>query len=500
MPLPRRRAAWPRRGGAPGLLAGALVIGALVGCRLWLADTLPLTDTTEARFAEIARKMVETGDWLTPQHDYGVPYLAKPPLAFWLSAIGIELLGANELGPRVLIFGAAVAFCALFFSCARRWLGTTAAIAGSIMLISSFVFFTSMAAVMTDMILTVCVSSALLAFWRRYGGGSAAWEATMYVALGLGLLAKGPLAAVLFAAPIVAWSIATGRTVEVWRRFAWLKGALLAAAVAVPWYVAAELRNPGFLQYFIVGEHLQRFLVPGWDGDLYGRAHDAPRGAIWLMFLIGALPWSVLCVPALIAARAAVRRNWRERRELAGFALACAMTPLALFTLSGNVIWIYALPSLPAAVLAIVALTAKPADDTACLRGPIWTGALTAVAIAGLAGVGGSLIDRHTQRAVVAEIRRAHPARDVPIYYWRARYYSADYYGAGTVSVVSDPAALEQAIAERRMFCLVVENSRRQEVPDAVWQGLLPAGEHGSFAWFEPAYGRTLRFGAAERL
>ena len=54
------------------------------------------------------------------------------------------------------------------------------------------------------------------------------------------------------------------------------------------------MRNPGFLDYFIVGEHIQRFLVPGWTGDLYGRAHDVPRGGIWLFFLLGALPWGLL--------------------------------------------------------------------------------------------------------------------------------------------------------------------------------------------------------------
>ena len=82
------------------MLATAAII---VGCRVWLAVELPLTDTTEARYGEMARKMVETGDWLMPQHDYGVPYLAKPPLAIWMSAAGIEVLGAGELGPRLLI-------------------------------------------------------------------------------------------------------------------------------------------------------------------------------------------------------------------------------------------------------------------------------------------------------------------------------------------------------------------------------------------------------------
>jgi hypothetical protein len=49
-------------------------------------------------------------------------------------------------------------------------------------------------------------------------------------------------------------------------------------AIAVPWYWAAELKASGFLRYFQIGEHYKRFLIPGWDGDLYGNGWVAPRG------------------------------------------------------------------------------------------------------------------------------------------------------------------------------------------------------------------------------
>jgi 4-amino-4-deoxy-L-arabinose transferase-like glycosyltransferase len=488
MALPHDQGESPPRRTSRALIAALLAVAALAGCRLWLADSLPLTDITEARFGEIARKMVETGDWLTPQHDYGVPYLAKPPLAFWLSAAGIELLGASELGPRVLILGAAFGFCALYFACVRSWLGTQAALASVIMLMSSLVFFVSMAAVMTDMVFTVCVATAWLAFWRRHEGGSGASEATMYLALGLGLLAKGPLAAVLFGVPVLAWSLGSGRAADIWRRFAWLKGALLAAAVAVPWYVAAELKNPGFLEYFLVGEHVQRFLVPDWSGDLYGRAHDAPRGTIWLYFIAGALPWSVLCVPALVAARATVRRNWRERRGLVRFALASAVTPLALFTLSRNIVWPYVLPAIPPAVLGVVALLAPAREQALDLSRLAWVGVLSAALLTALVVVNAPFIERHTQRSVVAGVELRHPHREVPIYYWQSRYFSADYYSAGAASVVSDPQPIERALAERRLFCLVVAEARRASLPDALLARLHHVGDIGDFALFEPVY------------
>src|SRR5579862_9906602 len=69
--------------------------------RLICSAVVPLTDTTEARYGEIARKMLETGDWITPQHDYGVPFWAKPPLSTWLSAFSMKVFGVNEFAARL---------------------------------------------------------------------------------------------------------------------------------------------------------------------------------------------------------------------------------------------------------------------------------------------------------------------------------------------------------------------------------------------------------------
>src|SRR5689334_9298035 len=73
----------------------------LVLVRLLTLGYYPLFDTTEARYAEIARKMVELNDWVTPWFDYGVPFWGKPPLSFWLSALSIKLFGVNEFAPRL---------------------------------------------------------------------------------------------------------------------------------------------------------------------------------------------------------------------------------------------------------------------------------------------------------------------------------------------------------------------------------------------------------------
>ena len=84
------------------------------------------------------------------------------------------------------------------------------------------------------------------------------------------------------------------------------------AIVVVPWYWAAEHASPGFLDYFLVGEHWKRFVEPGWTGDLYGTAHARPHGMIWLFWIASGLPWSLLAL-GWVTRTALVRRDDARR-------------------------------------------------------------------------------------------------------------------------------------------------------------------------------------------
>jgi 4-amino-4-deoxy-L-arabinose transferase-like glycosyltransferase len=468
-------------------ISGGLMV-CLVLCRIWLAQAVPLTDTTEARYGEIARKMVETSDWVTPQHDYGVPYLAKPPLAFWLSALAIEIGGASEIAPRVPSLALAVTFCAAFFCWLRRLFGRAAATAGVVMMSSSLIFFISMGTVMTDMILTISAAAALIAFWQRYHGGSVITELILYVSLALGLLTKGPLAAVLVLVPILVWSAWTHRLGPVWRRFAWLRGGLLTLALSAPWYLAAEWRTPGFLEYFIGGEHFGRFLTPGWSGDLYGRAHDMPLGTIWIFLWISLLPWSVILIPAAIQSKPSLRTNVSLRRDLIVFALAWAMTPLLLFTFAANIVIPYALPAIPAIMLLAVALlSGPPAADLKLIKWS-WFGPLSVAVIGALFAIRPDLADPYTQKPLIEAIRDRHPEGHWPIYYWHERHFSAEYYGRGSTSTIEDWKVIEEALDHRQAFVLVVENSAVSAMPVSARARLEEVGSAGSERVFEPVY------------
>lgn len=315
---------------------------------------VPLTDPTEGRYAEIARKMVETGNWITPQFDYGVPFWAKPPLHTWVSAIGIALFGANPFAARLGILLATLATLAIMwrwgFSVVER---RTASVA-VLLTASSGLFFVCAAYVQTDMLLTLGVVACMAGF---YGGlkGDRRWGWLFFIGIVIGLLAKGPVAGVLSTFPIFIWMLWRGG----WRdlgRLPWLGGTIMCVVLVVPWYVAAEIATPGFLHYFLIGEHIQRFLQPGWTGDLYGAGREQPRGTIWLFWIAATLPWSPL-IPLLI---------WRQKKGcmtdkdgLRLYLLLFALTPLLFFTAAANILIAYVLPGIPAAAMLAAILWAQ---------------------------------------------------------------------------------------------------------------------------------------------
>ena len=86
-----------------------VLLSTIVFTRLLAMFFLPLIDPSEARYAEIARKLIELNDWITLYHDYGVPFWAKPPLSSWISSLGMLLFGINEFAARLPIFLMALA-------------------------------------------------------------------------------------------------------------------------------------------------------------------------------------------------------------------------------------------------------------------------------------------------------------------------------------------------------------------------------------------------------
>ena len=251
---------------------------------------IPLNDATEARYGEIARKMLETGNWVNLLHDYGIPFWAKPPLSTWLSALSMKLFGINEFAARLPGLFLSTGVLWLIWDLAKKHSGAVVAMVSVLVLAGTLYFFLDTGTVMTDPSLLFCTTLSMVAFWHALVNRNKLWSYLFFVGLGLGLLAKGPIALILVGLPLFFWVLLRNQWANLWRQLPWIKGTALALAIALPWYVLAELRTPGFLNYFIVGEHLNRFLVPGWAGDKYGMAHNTPKGMIWIYAIAGIFP------------------------------------------------------------------------------------------------------------------------------------------------------------------------------------------------------------------
>lgn len=327
--------------------------------RIAMLFQIPITDNSESRYAEMARWMSVSGNWITPEITPGVPFWAKPPLSMWVSAAGIRIFGENSFGARLPIFLVALATLWLIHRWATRLRGADFALAGTFILFTSVIFVVTSGTVMTDLVMAASTTLCMVSFWNAIKAeeGSRRWNFLLFLGLGIGLLAKGPISTVLTLLPIGIWAVASRQVIETWKRIPWIRGGIFALLLAAPWYIAAEIRTPGFLDYFIVGEHFKRFLVPGWTGDLYGNAHTAPRGMIWLYGFAAMMPWSLVLLvmgPAMIRRRESVMTQLRtESAHWLIYLLAWTLAPFLFFTLSRNIISTYTLTGVPAAALLI---------------------------------------------------------------------------------------------------------------------------------------------------
>jgi 4-amino-4-deoxy-L-arabinose transferase-like glycosyltransferase len=155
----------------------------------------PLLDPTEGRYAEIPREMLATGDWVVPYLHNGQPFLGKPPLMFWTTAVSYRIFGANEFAARLPSFLFSTLAALLLFLFARRLRDTVFGLQAVAVLATNFLFCLYSGYVAVDSALLVCVTLSMVAFPLALEGsshgGSRLWGYLFFLGLGLSLLAKG---------------------------------------------------------------------------------------------------------------------------------------------------------------------------------------------------------------------------------------------------------------------------------------------------------------------
>lgn len=431
-----------------------LITVALILFRAFLNYAIPLMDKTEARYAEIARIMAETNNWITPQIDYGIPFWAKPPLSTWLSALSFEVFGVNEFAARFPYLVLSIFMILLIGKYAKRK-GLDFFIPGVILLtIPEFLIHAGV--VSTDTALAFSVALVMISFWEgMHNKNTKIWRFLFFIGVGLGLLAKGPIIIILTGPPIFIWLIVTKEFKNLWKSFPWIIGILITGLVAIPWYYLAEQKTPGFIDYFIVGEHFKRFISSGWQGDKYGFPKSQPLGMIWIFLLLFAIPWIQLVAIKLWKNRIGLLKN----KWVLFLLLWLLWTPL-FFTISKSLIHPYIMP-----VMVPLALLITHWWIDILKRKKIIIGSLIFPVLALLFYIGISINNKkelfiNSDKYLIKNTAN----NNVPYYYWGTKSYSSQFYSKGHVKTIEDNVELNQLILSKNSFLIIIQNKKIKDI------------------------------------
>ncbi|MBI4516501.1 MAG: glycosyltransferase family 39 protein [Deltaproteobacteria bacterium] len=337
---------------APPKAAAALLV-VVLAVAAWvygsgLGEPVLLDDPNDAQYAEVAREMVESGEWLSPQLD-GVLFLNKPPLAYWLIGVSYKIFGVSELAARLpgALSALVLAWLMWRLGCAlwNEWVGLNAAAVwlgtAGVLIEARFV--------RPDLLLTAAVAGALLACTRLRQCPTDRWALISWqVALAAALLAKGIVGLLLPGGALVVAVLAAGRA-ELVRTLSHPRAWWLFALLVVPWHVVAGLRHAGFAWDYIVNQHLLFFL----DRKIPRDSEGIALWHFWAAFAARLFPWTVFVPLAAVKLRP---RGDFSRRWAGGLVLGWAAAVMALFSAAGSRLEHYAIPALPACALMVGAL------------------------------------------------------------------------------------------------------------------------------------------------
>ena len=397
-------------------------MAALFALLLILAALRPLALPDEGRYAEVGRWMVVSGDWLIPRLN-GLPFFHKPPLLYWMEAVVVTLLGATPWVVRLVpALHAGLTLVALFL--AARALGRYAGAADSERLArrAALMFGTSAAFLIGgqyinhDMQVATWIGVAIWCFAVAFLRGEkphTGWALTGFAACALGLLSKGLIGVALPGLVLFIWLLWTRQFRKVWR-LPWLRGLLLFAVIAVPWFVLAERRFPGMFAYLFGVQQFTRYVSSGFN-------NIQPWWFYLPCLIVMLFPWSFLTLYE--GAMQALRRKSSAvpvssaSRQVHSLCWIWVAAILVFFSIPESKLIGYILPVMPPLALLAALGWSRLADGRRAAGA--WLAALTALPLIAV-GVAGTLVSRyetHRRSAQdIAQVLACAATPDDPVY------------------------------------------------------------------------------------
>lgn len=332
----------------------------LAACSFFFAFGLGafgLVGADEPRYAQIGREMLARHNWIVPTLD-GKPWLEKPVLLYWREMVAYSVFGVHDWAARLpsVIFATLMALAIFFF--VRRF-RSGSEIDAALITVSSAAVIGFARGASTDMELSAPFCVAMITWWAWHATNQRRWLAAAYALLAVAALGKGPVAlglAVLIVAAY-AWLL---RDLKILLRTLWPPGIALFCVIALPWYIAVQMKAPTFFNVFFLQHNLERFST-----NLY--QHSQPFWYYIPVFLLSVLPWVVFTVPALLRGIGEGigfvigRKNLREEQSspaissdsdyISLFLTIWVLVPIVFFSISRSKLPGYILPAIPAATM-----------------------------------------------------------------------------------------------------------------------------------------------------
>lgn len=353
------------------LIVLLFAIAVYFGC---IVSPPTLMDDVDAVQAQIARNMLDSGDWVTARLN-GVAYLEKSPLIYWSMAVSYAIFGVHDWAARIPLALGVVLLCWLTARFARWAFNETTGLYAGLILATCIGLWLFTRIQIPDAILTATITLAMWSFLQAMESGEAKHAYVMSAAMATGLLLKGLIAMLFPLAAIGLWLTIAGRWSE-WRKLRPFTGALILLAIAAPWHILAILRNPpyfdftmksepgqyhGFFWFYFFNEHVFRFLNMRWPRDY----NTVPRHLFWLFHLLWLFPWS-----AFFPAIAKLRYRPVDRAGAARLLALCWTGFLLLFFTFSTTQEYYSMPCYPA--LALLLANALEREESVWVRRGQW--------------------------------------------------------------------------------------------------------------------------------
>jgi len=318
-------------------------------------------DDVDAVQAQIARNMLQSGDWVTARLN-GIAYLEKSPMNYWMVAASFAVFGVHDWAARLPLALMVVALCWVTLRFGKWAFGTDAGFHSGLVLSTSIGLFLFTRILIPDATLTLTIALAMWCFLRALEPDerkTGLWALLLAVFVGIGFLLKG-LIAILFPAGAALVYMAVTRQLfsrDAWRRLHPFSGSIIVLAITVPWLILATLRNPpsfdftlrsvpgqyhGFFWFYFINEHLLRFLNLRYPRDY----NTVPRLWFWFLHVVWLFPWSFYFPAAVRLGYRPVDRAGRTRL----LALCWAGFVMTFFSFSTTQEY-YSLPIYPALAL-----------------------------------------------------------------------------------------------------------------------------------------------------